>query len=103
MATRTEDPGVRVQSGGAGARRMEMERAFATLSPFEYKDKLIELARARQDGGARVLLNAGRGNPNWTAATPREAFFRLGDFALGECRRVHERADLAGMPECSGI
>ena len=30
------------------------------------------------------LLNAGRGNPNWTAPIPREAFFLLGQFALEE-------------------
>ncbi len=33
------------------------------------------------------MLNAGRGNPNWIATTPREAFFLLGQFALEECRR----------------
>ena len=29
-----------------------------------------------------AILNAGRGNPNWIATTPREAFFLLGQFAI---------------------
>ena len=33
---------------------------FANLSPFELKDKLIEVAQAVPD---RILLDAGRGNP----------------------------------------
>ena len=34
------------------------------------------------------MLNAGRGNPNWIATAPREAFFLLGSFGLEECRRI---------------
>ena len=38
--------------------------ALAKLSPFEFKDTLIELA---QDNGAqRSMLNAGRGNPRFS-------------------------------------
>lgn len=102
MVTRTEDPGRRLDASVTDAQRVQMERRYAALSPFEYKDKLIELARGGQEGGTRVLLNAGRGNPNWTAATPREAFFRLGDFAVRECRRSCDHGDLAGMPERGG-
>ena len=32
--------------------------------------------------GADRVLDAGRGNPNWVATTPRAAFFLLGQFAL---------------------
>ncbi len=49
------------------------------------------------------MLDAGRGNPNWTAATPREAFFTFGQFAVSETRRVWKENDLAGMPEKKGI
>ena len=49
------------------------------------------------------MLNAGRGNPNWTAATPREAFFTLGQFAIEETRSVWKDNDLAGMPNIKGI
>jgi aspartate 4-decarboxylase len=49
------------------------------------------------------MLNAGRGNPNWVATEPREAFFLLGKFALGECRRVRDDKILAGMPARQGI
>lgn len=75
------------------------------LSPFELKDELIKLARDRTQGKAasRQFLNAGRGNPNWTATTPREAFFLLGQFALAECKRDWDEPDLGGMPQRKGI
>ena len=57
------------------------------LSPFEIKDKLIHLAKNHKEK-CNHMLNAGRGNPNWTAATPREAFFKFGLFAVEETRRI---------------
>ena len=59
---------------------------FANLSPFELKDKLIEVAKAVPD---RILLDAGRGNPNFLATLPRKAFLRLGDFAIEESERSY--------------
>jgi len=75
------------------------------LSPFQLKDELIRLARDATAGKAatHVFLNAGRGNPNWTASTPREAFFLLGQFALSETKRTWDEPDLAGMPRADGI
>ncbi|MFH8257067.1 bifunctional aspartate transaminase/aspartate 4-decarboxylase [Streptomyces roseolus] len=84
-------------------------KSFAQLSPFELKDKFITLARHAQadrpgqkDKSAVQMLNAGRGNPNWTATSPREAFHALGYFALSESRRVWTADDLGGMPELKG-
>jgi aspartate 4-decarboxylase len=79
-------------------------RRLEALSPFEIKDELIQLARkARLPGGA-AFLNAGRGNPNWIATTPREGFFLLGQFAITESRRTMEHpAELAGMPRKPGV
>lgn len=80
------------------------ERKLQTLSPFELKDKLIKIAEERsQMAGARQMLNAGRGNPNWIATTPRAAFFQLGQFALSESERVWDEQDLGGMPAKAGI
>ena len=80
------------------------ERKLEGLSPFELKDKLIKIAEERsQMAGARQMLNAGRGNPNWIATTPRQAFFQLGQFALTESERVWEEQDLGGMPAKEGI
>ncbi|HVQ61570.1 MAG TPA: aspartate 4-decarboxylase, partial [Burkholderiales bacterium] len=73
------------------------------LSPFELKDNLIHLAKESERQGAATMLNAGRGNPNWIATQPREAFFLLGRFALGECRRIRDDRILAGMPAKQGI
>ncbi len=77
------------------------ERALAELSPFELKARLVELASGCAE--ASRVLDAGRGNPNWVATTPRAAFFLLGQFALTESRRVWEEPDLGGMPARGGV
>lgn len=56
------------------------------LSPFELKDQLIELAG---DSDNHMMLNAGRGNPNFLAIHPRQAYIRMGDFALEESGRSY--------------
>lgn len=81
----------------------EEQRELASLSPFELKAKLLEMASATASRSGIPMLDAGRGNPNWIATTPREAFFLLGRFALDETTRVWSEPDLAGMPEQSGI
>ena len=82
---------------------LEQEKQFEKLSPFELKDKLIHLARESSRKSARAMLNAGRGNPNWIATTPRNAFFTLGNFAVQESKSVWDRPDLGGMPQQDGI
>ena len=80
-----------------------MERAYEKISPFEFKNKLVSLAKEEEKKTARTMLDAGRGNPNWIAATPRESFFALGQFAVRESRRVWNDNDLAGKPARQGI
>ncbi|MGW5862002.1 bifunctional aspartate transaminase/aspartate 4-decarboxylase [Streptomyces sp. NPDC055239] len=84
-------------------------QSFAQLSPFELKDKFIQIAQAVQadkpgqkEKSSAQMLNAGRGNPNWVATGPREAFYALGYFALSESRRVWTADNLGGMPEKTG-
>lgn len=84
-------------------KREELEHIYGKVSPFELKNKLISLAEESKEKGAHALLDAGRGNPNWTAATPREAFFTFGLFSVSETRRVWNDNDLAGMPQKLGI
>ncbi len=79
------------------------QKALSRLSPFELKDTLIRLATDATRAGTATMLNAGRGNPNWIATEPREGFFLLGHFALGESRRVRDDKILAGMPARAGI
>ncbi len=76
---------------------------YEKLSPFEIKDKLAQLAHESSKKSDLAFLNAGRGNPNWVATTPREAFFLLGQFAIEECKRVMDLPDLGGMPKAPGI
>jgi aspartate 4-decarboxylase len=82
---------------------LEQQRELEKLSPFELKDKLILLASEHARKSAQSMLNAGRGNPNWIATTPRDAFFTLGTFAIHESKRVWDAPDLGGMPQKSGI
>jgi len=77
---------------------------FEALSPFEIKNELIERARKGLKTTQSVFLNAGRGNPNWVATTPREGFFLLGQFAITESKRaMDEEPGIGGMPQARGI
>src|SRR3954465_10060887 len=78
---------------------------YAALSPFQLKDELIRWARdiSQQKAATHKFLDAGRGNPNWVATTPREAFFTLGRFALSESKRVWDEPGFGGMPHAQGI
>ncbi|OPY99141.1 aspartate 4-decarboxylase [Bradyrhizobium sacchari] len=79
-------------------------KKFEALSPFEIKDELINLAKATSKRTQSAFLNAGRGNPNWVATTPREGFFLLGQFAITESKRVIDHpAGIGGMPQSKGI
>ncbi|WP_330586228.1 aspartate 4-decarboxylase [Romboutsia sp. CE17] len=81
----------------------ELKLMYERISPFEFKDKLIDLAKYSADKNNKNILDAGRGNPNWTAASPREAFFTFGQFAVNETRLTWDLGDLAGMSRKSGI
>ncbi|MBU1026481.1 MAG: bifunctional aspartate transaminase/aspartate 4-decarboxylase [Candidatus Margulisbacteria bacterium] len=76
------------------------EKKYEALSPFELKNKLIEMAKTKDE---KMMLNAGRGNPNWVTMVPRKAFFQLGIFAVEESERKPHRPRLGGPPEKNGI
>ena len=87
-----------------GAVTKSFAKKMESISPFELKNKLIEMADESIKKIAHTMLNAGRGNPNWIATTPREAFFLLGKFGLEECRRVMYLPEgIAGSPQKDGI
>lgn len=75
---------------------------FAKLSPFELKDALIKVASSDEN---RLILNAGRGNPNFLATLPRRAFFRLGLFAVAEAELSFSYMEngVGGLPKIEGI
>lgn len=82
----------------------EYEKQLETMSPFEIKNKLIAMAQDDARKSTHTFLNAGRGNPNWISTIPREAFFLLGKWAMGECKRVmHDEVGIAGIPSKQGI
>ena len=79
------------------------QRALERLSPFELRNDLIALASEHARAAAATMLNAGRGNPDWIATRPREAFFLLGTFALAEAKRQWDEEGLVGgMPQKAG-
>ncbi|KEQ15326.1 aspartate aminotransferase [Endozoicomonas montiporae] len=73
-----------------------------TISPFEFKDQLLDIASSHAD---RMMLNAGRGNPNFLATAPRRAFLQLGEFALQEAERSYSylNSGFGGLPETDGL
>lgn len=82
----------------------DYELRLSKMSPFEIKNELISLAQEDARKSTATFLNAGRGNPNWIATYPREAFFLLGRFGMAECRRVSDNPiGVAGIPSVKGI
>lgn len=75
---------------------------LSRLSPFELKDQLMALASSHAE---RMMLNAGRGNPNFLATMPRHGFFQLGLFALQESEHSFSYMveGLGGLPRTDGI
>src|SRR3954466_15039164 len=79
-------------------------KQYEKLGPFEIKDFLAKVASKSALDASRSYLNAGRGNPNWVATEPREAFFLLGQFAITESKRVLDLPPgVGGMPRAEGI
>lgn len=98
MSTKTNQPNVR--DSVPRPRQKQLEE----LSPFELKNQLIALADENRKRSDAIMLNAGRGNPNWVATEAREAFFLLGKFALSESIRTWDEWEgLGGMPVKDGI
>jgi aspartate 4-decarboxylase len=71
---------------------MALAETLNRLSPLQLNDELVRYPPDQKSE------QGGHTNPNWIAATPREAFFLLGQFALSEARRTRDEGSLAGMP-----
>jgi aspartate 4-decarboxylase len=96
-------PAIEKRPVGLSRQVLSVFRTYEKVSPFEIKDKLISLAKVSSRESAHAMLNAGRGNPNWIATTPREGFFLLGQFGIQESKRILDLPDLGGMPAKPGI
>lgn len=77
-------------------------KELASLSPFELKNFLIDTASKNK---AQLLLNAGRGNPNFLATEPRHGFFQMGLFAMKESERAfsYMPEGVGGFPQKTGL
>ena len=78
----------------------EAALALSALSPFELQD---ELGRYAAKADVAEVLDAGKGQPNWLATTPRHAFHLLGQFALSEAEHGERSPDAGWYPEIDGI
>jgi aspartate 4-decarboxylase len=78
----------------------KIEKEYEGLSPFELKNKLISMAETSHE---RMMLNAGRGNPNWITMVPRQGFFQMGLFAVSESQRKPHRPRLGSPAEKAGL
>jgi aspartate 4-decarboxylase len=78
----------------------EEQLQYQELGPFEVKNKLIAMAG---DNSERMMLNAGRGNPNWVALEPRHAFIEMNAFAMQESERHIFHPNIGGTPQEEGI
>ena len=81
--------------------RADLEK-MSEFSPFELKDTLVALASRHSE---RLMLNAGRGNPNFLSMVPRHGFFQIGLFAMREAERSFGdmREGVGGLPKPEGI
>jgi aspartate 4-decarboxylase len=81
--------------------RSDLDR-MSKLSPFELKNELLRRAASH---GERLMLNAGRANPNFLATAPRQAFFELGLFAIAETERTGPLVfdGIGGLPQVEGL
>src|SRR3954447_3716841 len=109
MTTTTKASGA-AKTNGQGQRRSRALsdtaklKEFDKLGPFEIKDFVQKVASKTALENSLSYLNAGRGNPNWVATEPREAFFLLGQFAITESKRVLDLPPgVGGMPRAEGI
>ena len=109
MTTKSKPSGA-AKTNGQGHRRSRALsdtaklKEFDKLGPFEIKDFVQKVASKTALENSLSYLNAGRGNPNWVATEPREAFFLLGQFAITESKRVLDLPPgVGGMPSAEGI
>ena len=69
------------------------------VSTFELQAALVRTART----SGRPVLDAGRGQPNWVATTPREAHAELSAFALAEARALGTAPGQGRPPVLAGL
>ena len=66
-----------------------LEKKMENISPFELKNRLIDMADESLKKTARTMLNAGRGNPNWIATTPTRSILPFGKIRTGRMSSRH--------------
>jgi aspartate 4-decarboxylase len=73
-----------------GVKRVKAD--IESLNPFELNVYLKKSVNDEDE--SKEWLNAGRGNPNWTASVPRAAYYLLGEFATN--KTLDQEDDIIG-------
>ncbi len=71
----------------------------SAVAAFEIQAGLVHAART----SGKPVLDAGRGQPNWIATTPREGYQELASFALAEAKAMGDRPGQGRVPRVDGI
>ncbi|CAH0416040.1 bifunctional aspartate transaminase/aspartate 4-decarboxylase [Periweissella fabaria] len=79
----------------------EMEHQLEHLGAFEISEEMLKLAQHNEKNN--VVMDAGRGNPNWINTKARLAFARIIEFGVAESRRTILKGDLAGYTTLTDI
>ncbi|MET0826556.1 MAG: bifunctional aspartate transaminase/aspartate 4-decarboxylase [Acidimicrobiales bacterium] len=77
----------------------EANESKTAISTFELQSALVHAART----SGRPVLDAGRGQPNWVATTPREGYLELSAFALAEANEHGAGSGRGAAPPAAGI
>ncbi len=73
------------------------------LAPPVSTADLQALVVATAHASGHRVLDAGRGQPNWSATVPRAAFFRLGEFAVADAAAHSDSEHWGVVPPLAGI
>ncbi len=82
---------------------MSKQSTYEAMSPFEFKNILLDLARKTAMQSKQPVLNAGRGNPNFLNTTVRDAFSYLQHFMSNLADSNTEHQHLGFRPQHQGI
>ena len=82
---------------------MAQSKIYNTMSPFEFKNILLQVAGDSALTKKHPILNAGRGNPNFLNTTVRDAFSYLQHFMSDLSNQYSEYHHVGLRPEINGI
>ncbi len=90
-------------SGATDPAVLAAESLVPPLAPPSSTPEMGALVASTARASGRRVLDAGRGQPNWSATVPRAAFFRLGTFAVADAAAHSDSEHWGVLPPEEGI